>query len=485
MKRLATASDRKPPRPTDPYDEAIKAGDAERIRTLMQGGVKPPERAIYAALFWKKDFLIPLLKEAGADPDVGGTLWRAICYHPASTVEMLLRAGANPNNDSPAPPLNLAAAQSSPEPVKLLLSYGADPNKEYYTVTPLMVAVRDGQIENVQVLLDAGADPYAEDANCSDCFALAKKGGHEKVFELLKRRAAAMPKPRRKRKKTNEVLMRALHNKDKAELDRGIAAGVDLNAADRLGRTPLGLALGLEDIWFLQRLLEAGALVEADEDFLGGAVMMEKPEMIKLLLKHGAVPRKGREDPILDACRYKSMEMVEMLIDAGSDVNATNGAVTALMSAASSGRLALVELLLSHGARLEGADFNGWGILVHALSNISGGVVTQRFPSGAKVMTLNMTSDILNPGMAKIVKLLVKRGADVNARDKDGRTPITYARSKEIAELLSELGAKLDILDKRKREPAYWLAKNGVQMGASKPKSKRPPNGSRVKGRRE
>ena len=44
-----------------------------------------------------------------------------------------------------------------------------------------------------------------------------------------------------------------------------------------------------------------------------------------------------------------------------------------------------------------------------------------------------------------MVELLIAKGADVNARDGDGRTPLSYAQDKghtKIVELLRKHGAK-------------------------------------------
>jgi ankyrin repeat protein len=46
-----------------------------------------------------------------------------------------------------------------------------------------------------------------------------------------------------------------------------------------------------------------------------------------------------------------------------------------------------------------------------------------------------------------IVKILIKAGADVNARDKDMYTPLMKARSPRIAQMLIDHGAKTDVTD--------------------------------------
>jgi len=45
-------------------------------------------------------------------------------------------------------------------------------------------------------------------------------------------------------------------------------------------------------------------------------------------------------------------------------------------------------------------------------------------------------------GTEKIVAYLISQGADINARDNYGSTPLTHARNKKIADLLRKHGAK-------------------------------------------
>jgi ankyrin repeat protein len=48
-----------------------------------------------------------------------------------------------------------------------------------------------------------------------------------------------------------------------------------------------------------------------------------------------------------------------------------------------------------------------------------------------------------------VALLLLRRGADPNARDSDGQTPLFFPRSKSMAELLVRRGAQVSITDKR------------------------------------
>ncbi|KAK0761661.1 LOW QUALITY PROTEIN: hypothetical protein N5P37_005643 [Trichoderma harzianum] len=83
-----------------------------------------------------------------------------------------------------------------------------------------------------------------------------------------------------------------------------------------------------------------------------------------------------------------------------------------------------------------------------------------------KSPTGNLTDLIIASyyGHGAVVKLLVKRGADLEAKDRDGRTPLSWAAEnghEAIAKLLVEKGAHLEVKDKDGRTPLSWAAENG------------------------
>ncbi|HSG96858.1 MAG TPA: ankyrin repeat domain-containing protein [Woeseiaceae bacterium] len=134
----------------------------------------------------------------------------------------------------------------------------------------------------------------------------------------------------------------------------------------------------------------------------------------------------SRKD-LFEASRDGDLERVQELIDAGADVNDTTTghgmpvlAIAVDQAWRDNGQVAVVELLISHGAKLDTTDSMGRSLLIHALTKGSA-----------------------------VVEVLLEAGIDVNARDDFGRTALWYAMSDhddEVFDLLLEYGADVALL---------------------------------------
>ena len=67
-----------------------------------------------------------------------------------------------------------------------------------------------------------------------------------------------------------------------------------------------------------------------------------------------------------------------------------------------------------------------------------------------------------------MIKLLIKRGANVKATDDTHHTPLHLANNKETAELLIDAGADVNAKTKRTGETSLFSAAHGAAQGAAK-----------------
>jgi ankyrin repeat protein len=161
--------------------------------------------------------------------------------------------------------------------------------------------------------------------------------------------------------------------------------------------------------------------------------------VIQLLLDAGA--RKEDADAVgqtalMHAILGDNRDAITILVTKGADINTRDRAGhTALMNAAALGRLQLVSLLLKSGSRPNDADRFGQTALMYAcLRNKGTEIVSLLLQAGANVngrdidgMTPLLHSVQRNPAVAGLVLVLLNAGADVRAKNKEGKTAFDMA----------------------------------------------------------
>jgi ankyrin repeat protein len=159
-------------------------------------------------------------------------------------------------------------------------------------------------------------------------------------------------------------------------------------------------------------------------------------ELIKIYRSGLSVDSRDRygATPLHVACWYKGcLYFAKMLLNAGADANSVRQkGWTPLMDASCEpGKTEIVSLLLKHGAQVDSRRYDGQSAL-----------------------HLSVSMDDL-----ATARVLVDAGANVNLRDKHGRTPVYYARGLDVAKLLVESGAKLDNTDRIGVSPYRYVLK--------------------------
>lgn len=161
------------------------------------------------------------------------------------------------------------------------------------------------------------------------------------------------------------------------------------------------------------------------------------------------------QSPLMVAAEKGYVDMMDALVDGGADVNFQNDAgKTALMMAAYGGQREAVNQLIRSGASLDLRDRGGSTALHWAADSGQTNLIDWMIDRGADVVAVdvNKWTPLLRVaavgGNREVAGVLVRRGADINWRDKDGKTALMMAvinGHQGLVELLTEHNADITI----------------------------------------
>ena len=440
---------------------AASNDDLELVRALIKAGANVTLKNQFgtsalteAAIIGSAPVIEALLK-AGADPNTknpeGETPLMAVARAgKVDAARRLLEAGADVNAKEEwggQTALMWAAAQSQAEMVKLLASKGADLNargvirqweRKVITeprpkdmnkggFTPLLYAAREGCVECARHLVAAGADRDLEDP--------------ERITPL------------------NMALLN-LHFEFAAFM---IKAGADVDKWDLFGRSPLYMAA---DVSSLPTKGNGAMAVIPSVDSVTAL------DVAKMLLDAGANPNlqlkrrppyrdvpqdRGGDTilaqgatPLLRAARAGDAPLVDLLLKhkALVDLPSKEG-VTPLMAAAglefgtrvtrgrnrtNEGVLATMRLLIDAGANVNARNVTDsprtgeYSAAATAAARAGRGGRASQVPSASAVPHQTALHGAAERGYTAFVKFLAENGADLQAKDANGRTALDLAK---------------------------------------------------------
>jgi ankyrin repeat protein len=475
---------------------AAANGDLELVRGLIKAGanVKLASQlgtsAITEAAILGSARILDALLRAGADPNYktpnGETpLMAAGRSGKIDAAKVLLEAGADINAKETwggQSALMWAAAQGQADMVKFLASKGAnlddhgkvnqwerkviqeprpkDMNKGGFT--PLHYAAREGCAACVQNLLAAGADPDSEDPDRETPLLLALENMHFDTAAVL------------------------------------VQGGADLDKWDLFGRSPVYMAA---DVSTLPLKGNGAMAVLPSPDKLSALdvarMMLDKGANPNIQLKRRPPYRDVPQDrggdtmlaqgatPLLRAARAGDAKFVALLLEhkALVDLPSKEG-ITPLMAAAGvdfglrvtrgrsrteDGVLATMDLLVKAGANVNAHDVldqrlgRGYTPGQSAASAASlRGRRDSQVPSANAVPHQTALHGAAEHGFDKFIEFLVAHGADLTAKDANGRTPLDTARGaggqKGGADAFPKTVALLESLMKQKGIPVLETA---------------------------
>ena len=223
-----------------------------------------------------------------------------------------------------------------------------------------------------------------------------------------------------------------------ATLDNLLNHGLDLNARDKNGDTPLHRAAARGTPEIVQRLVDRGANLSAVNNrgqtpFLV-SLAVNSEEKSKILLKHGSNVQVADNNGTT-ALHFAVLQpsLVKMIIKEGIDVNAANvdGCTPLHRAAFFTFSSRVVRLLLKAGANVHCRDKNGNTPLHIAISRAKDEIASLLIENGSDVNAANvqgrMCLHMANVGTFGTVKKLFLHGAQVNAVDELGCTPLHLA----------------------------------------------------------
>jgi ankyrin repeat protein len=384
---------------------AVTDGDLQKVKALLKDNPK-------LALSWDYSGISPLhLAARWGHPDIA---------------ELLLAYGgkANARDENSMTPLHWAARYSSKEVVALLLANKAEVNdRDNEGLTPLHWAARKGSKEVVALLLANKAEVNDRDNEGLTPLHWAARNGSKDVVALL------------------------------------LANKAEVNDKDNKGLTPLHWAArcGYKDA--ARALLAKGADVNSkvkDPEIKIGKPwkMLGGGEDAKELQSVGKGDGKANSDrgatPLHFAAGEGNGDVVNLLLAKGADVNAKDayGGRTPLYDAIRARSKDIVAQLLAHGADVNARDDRGFTPL--HIRAIRGDKEQVEFhytvrPARATAAENAKASEALDGSKdatnhMDLTELLIAHGADVHAKDKDGRMPLDLAVLNDNQDVARVLG---------------------------------------------
>jgi ankyrin repeat protein len=471
----------------------------------LDGIAAPPDRTLVEAAQSRSANTVQELLEQGANvntlgPDGTTALHWAVYWDDEEMVDLLLEAGAevNARNELGATPLWLASVEGRASMVEVLLAAEADPNLSLLMgETSLMAASRAGSTDAVTALLDNSADVNARERTRGQTaltWAVSEK--HAGVVRLLVKHGAkvnARSAVRRMFWNTGSdggrdpesmvwlddggftPLLHAARVGDIASAEILLAAGADVDEQTPQGATPLAIAVFSGHTAVGELLLSKGAdpnAAGAGYAPLHAAILRGDATMVRALLAHRADPNarlqagtgygRGANDwflswlwidatPIWLAARLSEVNIMGILAEVGAETHVVKKGGTNLV-------MAPIALIRERGSRAgkrspEEEKRDRPEAKLDAVRTALGFSIDVNMTDDDGNTALHMAA---THGLNPVVQLLVERGAAINVKNNEDKTPLMLALASErqrdsddeaasdelsTADLLRQLGA--------------------------------------------
>ncbi|QNL97309.1 ankyrin repeat domain-containing protein [Treponema sp. Marseille-Q4132] len=356
-------------------------------------------------------------------------------------------------------PLHAAAIVDDADLALFLLIKGADDTKVNFDGdTPLHAAIKNDSFGAARIFAENGSGVFVRNAYGKTAFeeGFEKSEAYERIFITQKTGSA-------RDTDGNTIVHYCVRMQNEGAVRECIKKSIAVSVQNKAGKTPLDIALGNsadeKSVAIAADLIMAGAETNDSQFSYFQTAVSERnfnyrfgdgqtPLHIASIKNHKSIARyliangahTSAQDitgatPLHEAVRYGDTDIAKALLESGADVNAEDnlGKTPVMLVIPEDKREAMYRILLAYKADTAKKDAYGDTVLHSAtMTSLTPAVLEMLTASEADVNARN--KDGVSPLLIAVqkrnlshVKFYAERGADINSADRSGTTPLSLA----------------------------------------------------------